>query len=357
MHYRLFLLAGVLIAGSAGPADAQPTTATASAPTTYNVYAQYAIDLLPGFETTTNGFEARIKLPEDVGGRWSSPRLWTPYVRPGTGTATTGLVGIHTSVTPNGKVLSWEGHNANTFDDPTACTSHAYLWNPNAPSTPWPSLAFTIPPPCSCPMPPCFPSAGGEGGNYIAHPDYEIFTPPYLCKGLGRPEISSAPQAIAYGQAFTVTRPQASTLLASATQSAGRVTLVRLSSVTHCFNMNQRFLSLTPTSISNNQINLTAPSNPNLCPPGHYILFLIDGNGTPSQASIVAINTTACANTLTLGTPTVVSDNGCDLLVRFTANGGGSGNYTWTVNGAPAGAGAASFIDLDVNAYSPTLQV
>ena len=94
--------------------------------------------MLPGFSATTDGFEARIKLLETQAGRWSAPQKWTPYQRylnstPPAGSASTditGLVGIHTHVLPNGKVLSWEGHNDNTLADPTKHDSHAYAWDP-----------------------------------------------------------------------------------------------------------------------------------------------------------------------------------------------------------------------------------
>ena len=36
------------------------------------MYAQQRIDLLPGFEATTGGFEAKIKLPEVTAERWSA---------------------------------------------------------------------------------------------------------------------------------------------------------------------------------------------------------------------------------------------------------------------------------------------
>ena len=189
---------------------------------------------------------------------------------------------------------------------------------------------------------------GGQGGNFPDHPDYQIFTPPYLCRGYERPQISAAPLAVAYGQSFTLTRP-------STGQSAGRVTLVRLSSVTHSFNMNQRFLELTPISYTDTQINLTAPSDRNLCPPGHYMLFLIDANGTPSQASIIAINTTACTSNLSIA-QALVSDSGCDKMVRLTASGGGTGTYTWMVNGI-LNASTSATVDLSINAYQPTVEV
>ena len=202
---------------------------------------------------------------------------------------------------------------------------------------------------------------GGQGGSGLPtwdHPNYEIFTPPYLCKGLPRPEISSVPQAVAYGQPFVVSSPQASSIL-----SSGRVTLVRLSSVTHSFNMNQRFAELSPSAgPAVNSLILKVPNEPNTYPPGHYMLFFIDGNGTPSHASIIAINTTACTLPLaiTQSSPNpATSYNACDRTTLFTASGGPAGStYNWTVNGVPYGTtGPSDVISLVTSITAPTLQV
>jgi hypothetical protein len=143
MKSPIIFWGGAILMLPAASVVAQPVTATVSVPTTANIYAQQQIDLLPGFETTTAGFEARIKQPEATAGRWSAPLLWTDYKRyadlntvlpPNTSrNDVTGMIGIHTHVLPNGKVLSWEGHNDDSHVQPTAgvMMSHAYDWNPN----------------------------------------------------------------------------------------------------------------------------------------------------------------------------------------------------------------------------------
>ena len=73
-------------------------------------------------------------------------------------------------------------------------------------------------------------SSGGDG-----EPNAEVFSPPYLFKG-ARPSITSAPQSLSYGLSFSVATPNAT--------SISTVSLVRLSTVTHSTNMNQRFLRL-----------------------------------------------------------------------------------------------------------------
>ena len=125
------------------------------------------------------------------------------------------------------------------------------------------------------------PKAAGLTDDFTA----EIFTPPYLYRIDGtlatRPTITDAPTDVSYGQAFTVQTPEAGTI--------ARATWIRLSSVTHAFNQNQRLNNLTIAVSGASSILVTAPASPNLAPPGHYMLFLIDANGVPSVARIIRI--------------------------------------------------------------------
>ena len=126
------------------------------------------------------------------------------------------------------------------------------------------------------------PAANGLTDDYTA----EIFTPPYLYRLDGtlatRPTITDAPTEVSYGQAFTVQTPAAATI--------ARATWIRLSSVTHAFNQNQRMNNLTVAANGASSVLVTAPASPNLAPPGHYMLFLIDANGVPSVARIIRIS-------------------------------------------------------------------
>jgi hypothetical protein len=123
------------------------------------------------------------------------------------------------------------------------------------------------------------------GGRFFGSPDpsdqlsAEIYSPPYLFKGM-RPTITAAPTTIQYGASFSVTTPDAAGI--------ARVTLVRLGSVTHAFNFDQRFLELTFQPISG-ALNVQAPSNANMATPGYYMLFIVDTNSVPSVAALVKI--------------------------------------------------------------------
>lgn len=112
----------------------------------------------------------------------------------------------------------------------------------------------------------------------------EIFTPPYLFNSNGtlatRPNITWAPDTISYDTQFQVNTPSGAGI--------ERVTMVRLSSVTHSVNMNQRINHLTFSHIGAG-LRVNAPENGNVCPPGHYMLFIINSSGVPSVAKIVKI--------------------------------------------------------------------
>jgi Domain of unknown function (DUF1929)/Fibronectin type III domain len=121
-------------------------------------------------------------------------------------------------------------------------------------------------------------SAGGDN-----EPNAEVFSPPYLFKGT-RPAVTSAPSDVNYGSSFFVETPDATSVTA--------VTLVGLSAVTHAFNMNQRLLRLAFSQASGG-LTVTAPAAGEIAPPGHYMLFLLNGAGVPSIAPIVRLSNDA----------------------------------------------------------------
>ena len=113
----------------------------------------------------------------------------------------------------------------------------------------------------------------------VDHANLEFFSPPYLFKG-PRPTISGAPAQVSYGQTFVVQTPDAG--------SIAKVSIVRLGALTHAVNTSQAFYSAT-FSKGSQLINVTAPPNGNYAPPGFYMLFLLNGAGVPSVASMLQI--------------------------------------------------------------------
>ena len=68
--------------------------------------------------------------------------------------------------------------------------------------------------------------------------------------------------------------------------------MVRLGAVTHSVNMEQRYVPLR-FAADGGGIVADAPSNPNIAPPGVYMLFVIGSNGVPSMAEMVRIGDAA----------------------------------------------------------------
>ncbi|WP_427135834.1 galactose oxidase-like domain-containing protein [Pseudarthrobacter sp. S9] len=115
------------------------------------------------------------------------------------------------------------------------------------------------------------------------HLDGEIFTPPYLLNADGsartRPTIATAPATAAAGSTIAVTTGAPVT----------KFSLMRMSSVTHSVNTDQRRIPVTATAVSGNTASLKLPADRGVLVPGSYLLFALDGNGVPSVASTIKI--------------------------------------------------------------------
>ncbi|MCH7483557.1 MAG: DUF1929 domain-containing protein [Chloroflexi bacterium] len=120
--------------------------------------------------------------------------------------------------------------------------------------------------------------AAGTDGEFTA----EIYSPPYLFRG-PRPAIDAAPSAVDYGASF---------LVSTSDQDVTTVVLVKTSAVTHSFNMEQRTVELTFQQ-GVDTLNVQAPPNANLAPPGYYMLFLLNSLGVPSESTFVRLGATA----------------------------------------------------------------
>jgi hypothetical protein len=125
-------------------------------------------------------------------------------------------------------------------------------------------------------------AGGGANAGDTDRLDAQVYSPPYLFKADGtpapRPVIEQTPAEVRPGQTFLVKTPDAARI--------ARVNWIRLSSVTHSFNENQRLNRLV-FGPATGGLNVSAPSSANLAPPGHYILFLIDRDGVPSVGKVV----------------------------------------------------------------------
>jgi len=182
---------------------------------------------------------------------------------------------LNATVLPNGKVLVTGGSSGAGFDNHAAPVFQAELWDPATET--WTRLASAS-------------VYRGYHSTALLLPDgrvlvaggrgevrQQVFSPPYLFRG-ARPAIASAPADVNPGQTFFVGTPDSA--------DVAQVTFVRLGSVTHSFNQNQRFVRLAFAGASGG-VNATAPANNALAPPGHYLLFLVNRSGVPSVARIV----------------------------------------------------------------------
>jgi galactose oxidase len=225
----------------------------------------------------------------------SSPSAWT-Y----TGSMVTGGRKLHNAtLLPDGTVLVTGGSRSTESANakPITPAYESELWDPATGTwttmasltrmRPYHSTALLLPDGRVL-------SAGGEP---VGGASAEIYSPPYLFQG-SRPTITSAPATVGYGESFFVGTTNAT--------SISQVTLIALSSVTHGFNMSQRIVRPSFTQATGG-LNVTAPSNPNKMPPGHYMLFILNSNGAPSVAKIVHIGSntpTATPTPTPTSTPT-----------------------------------------------------
>lgn len=128
--------------------------------------------------------------------------------------------------------------------------------------------------------------AGGGAPGPLKNLNAELFTPPYLFNERGnlaeRPTIEYAPDRAAYGQRTGLTLSDNSVV--------SRVTLVKSGSVTHSFNMEQRFLDLAFEQ-SGNTVEVTFPANARVATPGYYLLFVWNDAGVPAEGNMISLGT------------------------------------------------------------------
>ncbi|HEX3234060.1 MAG TPA: galactose oxidase-like domain-containing protein [Gemmatimonadales bacterium] len=197
---------------------------------------------------------------------------------------------LNATILPDGQVLVTGGTSAGGFNTLSGAVHAAELWNPQ--SGHWTQLASNTVDRAYHSVSLLLPDATvlhGASGDanvpltttpYPAQNNHEIFRPPYLFKG-ARPIITSLSKTtVGYGETFTVTTAYAAQIT--------QVRWIRLGSVTHAFDANQRANTLT-FSRGSGLVRVTTPSTPQRATPGHYLLFLMNRNGVPSVGKIVKV--------------------------------------------------------------------
>ncbi|KAF1925111.1 copper radical oxidase [Didymella exigua CBS 183.55] len=203
-------------------------------------------------------------------------------------------------VLPDGTVLVTGGQRrSKVFTDDDGILQ-AELFNPATKS--WKTLAAEAVPrnyhAVSILLPDGRVFSGGGGLCYIApvggstvncnklvdHADGQTFSPPYLFNADGsaaaRPVISAlSSTSVRVGGQFSITTSTANPIFA----------LVRIGSVTHSVNSDQRRIPLTTVTRNGAQYTVTLPNESGIVIPGHYYLFALTATGVPSIARTVKV--------------------------------------------------------------------
>jgi hypothetical protein len=188
------------------------------------------------------------------------------------------------TVLPDGKVLSTGGQRGTDGIDETTGVLPAEMWDPDTDT--WKTMASSRRPRLYHSSALLLPdgrvllAGGGAFGNAKNEQSGEIYSPPYLFKG-PRPTVSAAPDTLHYGQSFSVDTPDASRI--------AKVSLVRMGSVTHNIDMDQRYMEL-GKQVQGDGLTIDGPPNANIAPPGYYMVFLVDDQGVPSTGQIVKVD-------------------------------------------------------------------
>jgi hypothetical protein len=120
---------------------------------------------------------------------------------------------------------------------------------------------------------------GSNPGNGTFELRISLYSPTYLHKG-ERPVISGVPATVTHGQQFTFGVSSAKTIRWAQ--------LMRPMSVTHQMDSNMRLVDL-PVVVANGMATASVPPNPNLLPPGPYLLNITDSEGIPSTSEWVMV--------------------------------------------------------------------
>ncbi|HLL17469.1 MAG TPA: galactose oxidase-like domain-containing protein, partial [Rubrivivax sp.] len=134
-------------------------------------------------------------------------------------------------------------------------------------------------------------ATGGTGGGQLA----------------ARPSIAYAPESVGYGGSFIVKQGPGHTI--------SKAHLIKLGAVTHAQDQGQRLVPLSFTA-NGSDLQVTAPTNPNIAPPGYYMLFIVNNKGVPSVAKMVQVQQHAVVSVLSRA-----SDKAIEVVPGVNGNG------------------------------------
>ena len=243
------------------------------------------------------------------------------------------------TVLPNGKVLATGG--SSVWNELTNVALSADIWNPDTGT--WSvgasqtlarlyhSTALLMPDATVMVM-------GGGAPGPLNNRNFELYYPPYLFTASGtlaaRPAINTAPTVLNIGATFNLDVDNGA--------AVSRVVMVKTGSVTHGWNMEQRFVEMAFTT-SGNRLAVQTPARAADAPPGFYMVFALNAAGVPSVGKIARMNIAATPNpavTPTLTNPgdqTTASGTSVNLQLQASDPNGDTLGYGAT--GLPPGVG------------------
>jgi len=253
---------------------------------------------------------------------------------------------MNATILPNGKILAVGG--SLNDEDTTTASLNADLYDPGTNS--FSSAGANVYPRLYHSGSLLLPDAtvallGGNParGSYESH--IEIYSPAYLFNADGtraaRPTISGVSTAtVDLGSTFQVFTPDAA--------SISSVVLVRPGAPTHAFDMDQRLIALN-FSAGPTALDVTAPPNGNVAPPGYYMVFVLNQARVPSVASFIHLGP-APANqppTAAITSPSTDVTIAAGQSVSFSGTGADSDGtisaYAWSFpGGTPSSSTQAS---------------
>ena len=231
---------------------------------------------------------------------------------------------MNATILPDGKVLATGGTRL-PHNDPAGAVLAAEMWNPATGN--FTTMASMVKGRLYHSSAMLLPDgrvlSAGSGRPGPEQRNAEIYSPPYLFTTGGAPAVrptidSHLSKGVRPGQTFFITTPDAA--------SVTSVTLVGLSSVTHARNMSQRFNRLTFTQ-GMGGLNVTMPSDANACPPGYYMIFILNGNGVPSVAQIISVNSNNALPPTAPGNLVATATSTSSVSLTWSASSGSVDHY------------------------------